>query len=182
MRSRQLGPPTRHGTAQHTARKGKGGVQKATHLFVANGKLARRLLVVLGKGVQPLHRLALLHRHGKLDVGLCVLVARLRQGGGRVPPSAPALAPSRPREALARPRRFPLGRLTYTTVSSGSAPRRLLRASCICAAEPSKNLPQPVPGAVGRQRRRGSSPRSSRLCLGHATSTSARPLANVTYR
>lgn len=38
---------------------------------------------------------------------------------------------------------FQAAKLTYTTVSSGRAARRLFSASCISAALPSKNLPHP---------------------------------------
>lgn len=49
----------------------------AAHLFVGNGEFARRHIVVLGKRVQRLDRLALQHRNSKRDVGLGVLVAGL---------------------------------------------------------------------------------------------------------
>ncbi len=47
------------------------------HLFVGNGEFASGDLVVLGKVLQRLDGLALQHRNGKLDVGLCVFVAGL---------------------------------------------------------------------------------------------------------
>ena len=62
------------------------------NLFVANGKLARRLLVALGKVVQLLHRLALVDRERKLDVGLCVLVAWLHVRGTTVPSSVAVIS------------------------------------------------------------------------------------------
>lgn len=47
-----------------------------THLFIADSKLALRLPIRLGKRLQLAHRLTRQHRHGKLHIGLGVLVAR----------------------------------------------------------------------------------------------------------
>jgi hypothetical protein len=48
-----------------------------THLFVTNGELALRLLVVLGIGLELLDGLVLQHGDAKLDVCLGVFVAGL---------------------------------------------------------------------------------------------------------
>jgi hypothetical protein len=50
-----------------------------THLLVANGEFALRLLVGIGKGLELLDGLALQDLDAKLDVALGVLVARLQQ-------------------------------------------------------------------------------------------------------
>lgn len=97
------------------------------HLLVRNGKFSLRLHVLLGERLELLDRCGRKHRGGKLGVGLGVFVA------GLVLPSIPLLGTT-----IADART-----LTKTFVSPGSPANVSLRALCISAGVPSKNLPQP---------------------------------------